>query len=177
MDSATLAKTSWLFVSFGDAGVNILITTKERPFTPPRGCQTSWVSAHQDMTCHGPRRRTARIRSSVEGNQGLTRNMSYTKSPAVDPWPPRYGKRRTPRQERQIVAVIIEPQRFEEQALQAQVQEQNRVGVPAPVGPPSEPVPEDGHQPERSTQGHPQHDRLPPARQLSMGNLLGDQFA
>jgi hypothetical protein len=38
MDSATLAKTSWLFVSFGDAGVNILITTKERPFTPPRGC-------------------------------------------------------------------------------------------------------------------------------------------
>jgi hypothetical protein len=91
MDSATLAKTSWLFVSFGDAGVNILITIEERPFTPPRGCQTSWVSAHQDMTCHGPRRRTARIRSSVEGNQGLTRNMSYTKSPAVDPWPPRYG--------------------------------------------------------------------------------------
>jgi hypothetical protein len=57
----------------------------------------------------------------------------------------RHQKRREPRQERQIVSVIIEPQGLEEQALQEQVQEQDRVGLPAPVRPLSESIPEDGH--------------------------------
>ena len=82
---------------------------------------------------------------------------------------------REPQQEREIIPVIIEPQHFEEQCLQEKVQEQDRAGTSALLWPTSEPFPENGHKPDRSAERHPQHDRLPPARQLSMGNLPGDQ--